>query len=498
MEPFIKQAFVVSGAALNIMGHGCAHGYPAVLFAQLIRDGGPVTLTDHDTSWIASSVGLMGIVGNFISPVFMWKLGRQKSHFISTIPALLGWIIFFLGNSVPMFLLARLLHGLALGLRTPLAAILVAEYTEPRYRGAFLGTFAISLGLGILLSHVWGAYLSWKMTSVVCSMFPIISMAIIMLSPESPYWLVSKSRFEEAKKAFKWVRGDGEEQREEFEKMVQAQERETQEEMKTERTKIYKYTWLSVLRYVINSLKAVLKIFKKKEFYKPSIVAICMLVVFEFGGAHMIPAYGNVILQAVLNKESLSDVTWQFTVIDFLRTICAFLAIFLLKKYKRRTILFISGAMTVLSLSAVSVFVYLRNAEIITQDWLLDTVPMVLMITYTLSFCLGAVPLNWVICGEVFPLAYRSLGSTLSTSFLTPSFVISMKTAPHLYSTIGVQGAFLVYSALLTICLIIMYVLLPETKDRTLIDIENSFKGIRKSDREVQLSLMEKKEINAV
>ncbi|XP_047519780.1 facilitated trehalose transporter Tret1-like [Pieris napi] len=488
MKTFIKQAFVVSGAALNIVGHGCAHGYPAVLFAQLIRDGGPVTLTDHDTSWIASSVGLMGIVGNFISPVFMSKLGRQKSHFISTIPALLGWIIFIFGNTVPMFLLARFLHGLALGLRTPLAAILVAEYTEPRYRGAFLGTFAISLGLGILLSHIWGAYLSWKNTAIVCSMFPIISMVIISLSPESPYWLVSKSRFEEAKKAFKWVRGDGEQQNEELEKMIQTQERELNENGNGKEI----YRSFSITRYVLNSFKSIMKIFKKKEFFKPSIVAICMLIVFEFGGAHMLAAYGNVILQAVLNKENLTDVTWQFTVIDFLRTICAFLAIFLLKNFKRRTILFTSGVMTVLSLTTISVFMYARNSGYMNQAWLVDVLPMVLMITYTFSFCIGIVPLNWVICGEVFPLAYRSLGSTLSTSFLTPAFVISMKTAPHLYSSIGVEGAFLVYSATLTFCLSVMYVLLPETKDRTLIEIENTFKGISTSDKEVQLSLLEK------
>ncbi|XP_050678412.1 facilitated trehalose transporter Tret1-like [Leptidea sinapis] len=493
MKPFIKQAFVVSGAALNIMGHGCAHGFPAVLFAQLKTDGGPVTLTDHDTSWIASVVGVMGIVGNFISPILMTRFGRQKSHFISTIPALLGWIIFIVGNTVPMFLFARLLHGLALGLRTPLAAILVAEYTEPKYRGAFLGTFAISLGMGILLSHLWGAQLTWKMTAVVCSMFPIISMIIISLSPESPSWLVSKGRFEEAKKAFRWVRGEGVTQNEELNKMIQAQEREIQiKQMKTESDSVQKSTWKGYVRTVIKTLKSVLNIFKKREFYKPSIVAICMLIVFEFGGAHMIPAYGNLILQAVLNKDSLNDVAWQFTVIDFLRTICAFLAIFLLKSFKRRTILFTSGFMTVLSLTAVSVFMYLRNASIITEGWLLDTLPMLLMILYTLSFCLGLVPLNWVICGEVFPLAYRSLGSTLSTSFLTPSFVISMKTAPHLYSLIGVQGAFLVYSATLTVCLLVMYAMLPETKDRTLQDIENSFKGVKNVDPEVELSLIDK------
>lgn len=431
----------------------------------------------------------MGIVGNFVSPVLMTRFGRQKAHLITTIPALLGWIVFVIGNSVPLFLLARLLHGLALGLRTPLAAILVAEYTDPKYRGAFLGTFAISLGLGILLSHLCGAYMTWKMTAGVCALFPVISMAVISLSPESPSWLVSKGKFVEAKKAFKWVRGDGIEQQEELEAMIDAQKQEmklVQQRKKDER----KSSWNGTMKSTIDALKEVLRIFKKKEFYKPAIIAITMLIIFEFGGAHMVPAYGGLMLQSVLNKPDPKDVAWQFTVIDLLRTVCALLAIFLLKYFKRRTILFSSGVMTVLSLAGVSIFVYMRKAEWFTQPWILDIVPMSLMILYTLSFCLGLVPLNWVICGEIFPLAYRSLGSTLSTSFLTPSFLVSMKTAPHLYSSIGIEGAFLVYAGTLAVGLIIMYILLPETKDRTLQDIEDSFKG-KSKDVEVQKRLLD-------
>lgn len=416
----------------------------------------------------------------------MTKFGRQKAHLISTIPALLGWIVFVLGNSVPLFIVARLLHGLALGLRTPLAAILVAEYTDPKYRGAFLGTFAISLGLGIFLSHLWGAHLTWKITAVVCSMFPLIAMAIISLSPESPSWLVSKGKYEEAKKAFRWVRGDGDEQRDELNAMINAHNEAKIEDKANEGSQ----SSFGYYRTAVDTIKDVLKIFKKKEFYKPAIIAISMLIVFEFGGAHMFAAYGNIILQAVLNKEDPKDVAWQFTVIDLLRTVCALLAIFLLKYFKRRTILFTSGILTVLSLSSISVFIYLRKAEMFSSPWIIDIVPMSLMVLYTLVFCLGLVPLNWVICGEVFPLAYRSLGSTISTSFLTPSFVVSMKTAPHLYSSVGVEGAFLVYSATLTVFLSVIYLLLPETKDRTLQDIEDSFKGKKAADPELQMTLI--------
>lgn len=444
----------------------------------------------------ASAVGAMGIVGNFISPILMTRFGRQRAHLISTIPALLGWMTFVFGNSVPLFILARLLHGMALGLRTPLAAILVAEYTDPKYRGAFLGTFAISLGMGIFLSHLWGAHLTWKMTAAVCSLFPIIAMAIISLSPESASWLVSKRKFGEARKAFRWVRGEGPEQKEELEAMINAQNVERIDER---RERQETHVCNNVFKKVFESIGEVVKIFKKKEFYKPAIIAISMLVVFEFGGAHMFAAYGNIILQVVLDKDDPSEVAWQFTVMDLLRTVCAFLAIFLLKTFRRRTILFTSGVMTVLSMSAISVFIYLRRAGVFTSPWILDIVPMSLMILYTLSFCLGLAALNWVICGEVFPLAYRSLGSTLSTSFLTPSFVISMKSAPHLYSSVGVEGSYLVYSAILTVFLGVMYFLLPETKDRTLQDIEDSFKGEKakraNNDPESQIKLIMRENI---
>lgn len=441
----------------------------------------------------------MGIVGNFVSPVLMTRFGRQKAHLLCTIPALLGWVVFVLGNSVSAFILARLLHGFALGLRTPVAPILVAEYTDPKYRGAFLGSFAVSLGLGIFLSHLWGAHLSWKMTAVVCAMFPLISMAIIGLSPESASWLISKGNFEEGRKAFRWVRGEGVEQNEELEAMIESQKKELK--LTEQRRKEAKFSWNGLMKSVINTLKEVLRIFRTKEFYKPAVIAITMLIIFEFGGAHMVPAYGNRILQAVLNKETPEEVSLQFTIIDMLRTICALLAIFLLKYFKRRTILFTSGVMTVVSLSSISIFIYIRNADLYTETWFTNIIPMSLMVLYTLSFCLGLVPLNWVICGEIFPLAYRSLGSTFSTSFLTPSFVVSMKTAPHLYSSIGIEGTFLMYSATLVIGLIVLFIMLPETKDRTLQDIEDSFKckkDIEMIEQEVQEKLIQNRDIVVV
>lgn len=443
----------------------------------------------------ASSAGIMGLIGNLISPILMTKYGRQKVHFITTVPALLGWIVFIFANSVPLFVFARILHGLALGLRTPLAAILVAEYTDPKYRGSFLGTFAISLGLGIFLSHLWGSILSWKMTSLVCGMFPLISMIIIVISPESPSWLISKGRYEEAKKSFNWLRGFNITAQRELEEIINNHRKQLkfEEKRKTDVHNIENdLLKSSYFKSFIENLKNVIKIFKKKSFIKPAVVAITMLVIFEFGGAHVFPAYGNLILQSVLGREDPNDVNWQFTIMDFLRTISAFIAIFLLKYFKRRSILFTSGIMTVVSLILVSIYIYLRQVYNFSGIWLTDTLPFILMVLYILSFCLGLVPLTWVICGEIFPLAYRSLGSTVSTSMLTPAFIMSMKTAPHLFTSVGVEGAFLVYAGTLIIGLVIIYYLLPETKDKTLQEIESSFRRKADMDTEVGVELLGK------
>lgn len=440
-------------------------------------------------------MGIVSTIGTLVSPILMSHFGRQKTHLLTTFPALLGWICFAVADSIPLFLIARVLHGLAIGLRFPLAAILVAEYTDPKTRGAFLGTFAVSLGLGILLSHIWGGLMSWRMTAVTCGSLPLIAMVVIFLSPESPSWLVAKGRFEDGRKAFQWLRGDGVEQEAEMEAMIAAQ-KSVLEERRRKMDDGMKSSFKAYVGSWIKSLKHFGKILKKKEFYRPLIVAATMFVAFEFCGSHMFPAYGHVILQAVLDKKNPKDVQWQVAYLDVLRTGCAFVATYLLKRFTRRAILFTSGLMTIASLIFISVFIYLRTAGVLTNVTLLESLGLGLIIFNTFAYCIGLIPLTWVICGEIFPFTYRSLGSTVSATFWMPCFVLTMKTAPHMFSSMGVEGANFVYAATIAVCMVIMYFLLPETKNRTLQEIEDNFKGkkISRNDAEVEMRLMDKDE----
>ncbi|GBP04917.1 Facilitated trehalose transporter Tret1 [Eumeta japonica] len=166
------QTFVVSGAALNIAGHGCAHGYPAVLFAQLGHNSTNSILNEHDISWITAISSITTFPVIFLTPPLISLYGKRKTHMISTIPAILGWMMFAFTASLPLFLAARLMHGLSFGIRLPLSPALVAEYTDPKYRGAFIveDTLPMCLMTTYVLSFCLGlAPINW----VICGeIFP--------------------------------------------------------------------------------------------------------------------------------------------------------------------------------------------------------------------------------------------------------------------------------------------------------------------------------------
>lgn len=83
----------------------------------------------------------------------------------------------------------------------------IGECASPRVRGA-LGAFtAIFLSLGILITYVIGAFVPWNVLAWILSAFPALLFGAMYMMPETPTWLLSKNREEEAKKALQFLRG---------------------------------------------------------------------------------------------------------------------------------------------------------------------------------------------------------------------------------------------------------------------------------------------------
>ncbi|KPJ05554.1 Facilitated trehalose transporter Tret1 [Papilio xuthus] len=473
-SPFVKQSFVTAAVCINIVCHGCVMGFPAILLPQLRHPGSPLAVPKSTESWIASVHSISMLLGYFLTPPIMERLGRKLAHYAVCIPFLVGWFMIVMAESVHVIIIGRILHGLSSGLLTTLRSVLIGEYTSPRNRGAFLTTISLAQAFGIFFVHLVGSLLSWRLTALVCAFFSYTSFIMTMFIPESPSWLVARGRFDECRAVFHWLRGDTED--DELEDMIN--------------TRIAYEKAIVRKRCSGSESSRINKIWHtmtKKEFYKPIILMIHGNILMQFAGGTTMSAYSTVIIGLLMGPGANAHFWMVF--LDTQRIISNSVAVYVINRTKRRTMLFSTGALCVVSHLAIAAYVYARHEGIFVYDaiWL----PALLINIQFFTVAVGMVPLPNVIAGEVFPLEHRSICGSISLMTGGSFMFVTLKTFPYLVDAGGLQGTYLLYAALLTYNLAVMWVLLPETRGKTLQQIEAEFRGraLRPEEAEARHSL---------
>lgn len=333
----------------------------------------------------------------------------------------------------------------------PLGSVLVGEYTSPKNRGAFLMSVSWAQAFGIFFVHLVGSLISWKRTAIICLSFSIASLLMTLYSPESPSWLASKGKYDECKKVFRWLRGD--EENDELEKMIQTK-------LVTEHVK----------KQI--TFNGVMEVIKKREFIIPIVLMIHANAMMQFAGGTTMAAYSTTIIRLIMGPEASAH--FWMVALDAQRLLSNTVAVYIIDKMKRRTMMFLTGGLCVVSHVAIAGYVYLKVNNLLHYDavW----IPAVLINLQFFSVATGMVPLPNVIAGEVFPLEYKGLGGSISVVSIAAFIFVTLKTFPGLIGSIHLEGTYLVYAAVLTYNLIVIWYLLPETKGKTLQEIEDEFK----------------------
>lgn len=349
------------------------------------------------------------------------------------------------------------LCGLSFGMHLSLRSVQIGEYTSPKNRGAFLATMNLAQGFGILFSHLLGSLLPWKTTAMICLVFPIISFFAIIYLPESPIWLASIGRFDDCRKAFKWLRGQDENK--ELEVMIRANTILVKENTARSENK--------------NILRGITKTIKKKEFYKPILIMVLCMGLINFTGVTIMVSYTTVILELIFGPEA--NVVFWMIYLDSLRMVSSTLAVYMINKLKRRTVMFGSGGISVFCLLAIAVYMMAIEGAQSRSIW----IPALLLNIQIFSNTTGMLPLPNVLAGEVYPLKYKGIGGLVSSTFGSIYLFTILKSFLPLIDDIGLAYAYMIYAAILTSILVALWFLTPETKGKTLQEIEDEFRGRR-------------------
>ncbi|CAF4902161.1 unnamed protein product [Pieris macdunnoughi] len=468
-SPFLKQCFVTAAICCNIIGQGAAFGYLAVQLPTLKSKDTEIPLSKTEEAWIAGMLPLFMIPGFFFATPLMDRYGRKATHVILIMPALVGWFMLTIASSVAEIIIARALQGISGGMLNTLRSVLIGEYTSPKNRGAFLTTISFSQAFGIFFVHLIGSCFSWQMTAFISVFFPFVSLLMTIYAPESPSWLLTRGRIDECKEVFRWLRGNEED--EELEDMIQA------------RLAFEKYE--ATTNHNRNKIVDIIRTIKKKEFYKPIILMAHLNIITQFSGGTTMAVFAPSIIGKLIPQ---GDVAFWMVFLDTQRLISNFLAVYIMNKVKRRTMMFSTAGLCVISHIAIATYVLCR-----LMGWNYSSVwlPALLINIQYFTVAVGMVPLPNIIGGEVFPLQYRSIGGSISLATGGMFTFVVLLTFLQLMDNLGLHGTYYLYSVILIVNVFIVWLLLPETRGKTLQQIEDEFRGkpLRLDEIEARLSL---------
>lgn len=455
----LRQWFTAFGAIIGSILAGVTGGFSAVLIPQLdvnstlfnntnftknlFESFEEITIqTTTQKSWLGFSGALLLAPGCWLSGLLIEKLGRRMTHLVIIPFYFLSWLTISVSPNFSILVFGRLFTGFSMGLLAPACPVYIAETTNPRLRGILLGCISVAASFGNLLAHSTGILLHWRMASLCCGSLNIICFILCFFSPESPTWFLKKGKIEKASTAWKLLKGP------DFHKEFQALKfAHAPKYLQQKKTK----DWM--------------KIITLKSFLKPLGIVCLLFFTAQCCGVASITFYSVDIFTQVSDPKG----AFMWTLItDLVKVSVSGFSCWLIKRVSNRGLALFSGFGTALVLFILAGVQYYD----VGNPW----TPVVLIIAYNIASFIGLVPLSWMLCGELFPVAYKGLGTGLTSGFGFLCLFLVVLLAPYMFEYFLAYGTFFIYGCIAAVGTSVLFFYLPETRGKTLLEIELSFK----------------------
>ncbi|XP_017782106.1 PREDICTED: facilitated trehalose transporter Tret1-like [Nicrophorus vespilloides] len=453
----------IIATAISASGHivvGISLAFSAILIPQLEDANSDLHVTESESSWIASIIVIVVPIGAIAGGFIMDSIGRLNTIKLSTVPVCVGWVLIAMAENVTMLLVGRILTGFAAAWGTSPAIVYITEIARADMRGSLISCGPTYASLGMVLLFLKGWFLNWRTVAWLCNIYTVVPAILIMFIPESPVWLVSKGRVDQAKKAIEWLN--------KYQPAL-AGEKQTFSEMQLEylvREKRQK----DAENVGGGSAARKFKAFFQPTGYKPMLVLIGLFFFQQFSGIYITLFYS---VNFFLDMGSTINAYFSSVLIGVVRFLMSMVNTYLLKRYHRRPLTMISCAGIALCMGVSGLFTYWINNGESTQTW----VPVVLLLMYVLTSMIGLLPIPWTMTAELFPLEIRGIAHSISYSLANILMFFSLQMYRPLKSIMGgSHGIQWFFAGVAIVGMLYIFVFLPETHGKKLSQIQEYFK----------------------
>ncbi|XP_065620173.1 sugar transporter ERD6-like 5 isoform X2 [Quercus suber] len=373
-------------------------------------------LTVAEYSFFGSILTIGGMLGAIFSGKIADFIGRKGAMGVSEIFCIFGWLAIVFSKDVWWLDLGRFLVGCGIGVLSYVVPVYISEITPKNVRGAFTSLSELMIGCGKALTFLIGSLVHWRTVALIAIIPCLVHLLGLFFIPESPRWL-------EYIENLRWISEDG-----------------------------------------------VLHLFQGKYAYSV-MVAVGLMAFQEFGGLNGFSFYTSSIFELAGFSSNIGIIA--AAVAQILMTT---LGVLLIDKCGRRPLLMISTAGTCLGCVLTGFSFFLQDLHIGKE--VIPILVLIGVLVYLGSFELGMGGIPWIIMSEIFPINIKSsAGSLVTLVNWMCSWVVSY--AFNYLFEWSSAGTFFIFAVICGMGIIFINKLIPETKGRTLEEIQASFTHIQ-------------------
>ena len=406
-------------------------------------------------AWAMSSALIGCVAGALVSGFVSDKYGRKKTLLGSAFLFIIASFGTGLAGHFSVFVGFRMLGGIGIGLASALSPMYIAEIAPAHIRGRFVSLNQMTIVIGILLAQIinlsiaekvplgasdqliaasWNGQMGWRWMFWACGIPSVLFFLFTFFIPESPRWLLKAGKQGAAFPVLEKIGG-----------------------------KLYAQQEVDNIQASLNdaSEKVDFKALFKPVYSFVLMIGIVLAVFQQWCGINTVFNYAEEIFTAA--GYGVSDTLFNIVITGSVNLIFTFVAMFTVDRWGRKKLMLLGSIGLALNylLLGSAFFFHLKGIAV-----------LVLVVTAIAIYALSLAPIVWVILSEIFPNRIRGAAMALATFALWTACFVLTYTFPLLNKSLGAAGTFWVYSGICLLGFIFIAIKLPETKGKSLEEIE--------------------------
>lgn len=455
MRLFLTIATCSIGAAVQGWDQTGSNG-ATIFFPDVYGIGGTST-RDKMLVGLINAAPYIGsaLIGCWLSDPINNLLGRRGVIFVSAHFCIWPVIGSAFCHNWPEQLACRILMGVGMGVKASTVPIYAAENAPASIRGALVMSWQMWTAFGIFLGTAFNLAvfntgdINWRLM-IGAPFIPAVPLVcLIYFCPESPRWLIKKNRYPEAWKSMAKLRNHP---------------------LQVARDIFYIHSQLELEFQLLNNssyAKRVVELFTVPRVRRATLAAFTVMIAQQMCGINIIAFYSTTVFKdngadefhALLASFGFGLVNWLF----------AFPAFWTIDTFGRRSLLLFTFPQMTWTLLAAGLCTLMPEGTARTG--------LVALFVYLFAvfYSPGEGPVPFTYSAEVFPLSHREVGMGFAVATCLFWAAVLGMTFPFLLEALGTVGAFGLYAGFNFVALVMIFFWVPETKQRTLEELDYVF-----------------------